>query len=786
MKFKADLHIHSKYSDQPTNWLLKKFGCSECFSEPEEIYKNAKKVGMSFVTITDHNEIRGCLEIINHPDVFISCEITTLFPEDDCKIHILVYNITEHQYYEMMKLRLNVYDLQEYLVQNKIFHSVAHPFVSVNNRLTPEVFEKMVLLFNTFELNGAQYKQQNEVLKTILNSLTPEIINDFSVKHNIKPVEEAWKKTFTAGSDDHTGIRVGTKYIETDSGGNVKTFLENVIVIGNSEVQGFNFSPKDLAHSLYSIAYQSYSERLNIEKYVNKDLSLKIIDKLLVNKKRDEDLISKVILNVRNTAFKAGINDNSKLLSNSLLQIINKNMITEHKDIIKDVTSENIADKWFKVANSNINAVISHTINYLLNITKKGNVFDIFHTIGSVGSLYFLVAPYFIAYSSFEDNRKFSLKLQKKFLESKSKTKVAHFSDTFYDVNGVAKTLQQNLKIAEQVDKDYTIITCTDPEKKHEKVLNEKAFEAIGKSEMPEYSELNFYYPSFLEMLDYCYKENFTHFHIATPGTVGLAALAISKILKKPIYGTYHTAFPQYLTYLTGDPTMEKIAWKYMIWFYNQMNIVFVPSNAMKEELASHGIDSKKLKLYPRGVDTSSFRPIASKDEKIIKLLYVGRVSKEKNLHILARAFKKLSSENKDIVLQIVGDGPYREEMFNYLKGTNAVFTGYKQGDELVRLYSEADLFVFPSTTDTFGNVALEAQACATPVVVTDSGGPMENIIPDKTGVIVKGNCEKALYEGVKKLLCKEKLGAMSKKASEYMKDRSFKDAFLETWKFYD
>ncbi len=785
MKWKADLHLHSKYSDKPTNWLLKKFGCSECFSEPEQIYQIAKKKGMSCVTITDHNDIRGCLEILKYPYTFISCEVTTIIPEDDCKIHILVYNISEHQYYEMMKLRHNIYDLREYLVDNKIFHSLAHPLYAINDKLTPEVFEKMLVMFNTFELNACRGDEQNNILRFILNNLTPELIDELAKKHNITPVAEAWKKTFTAGSDDHTGIKIATKYTQSENVTNVQDFLRNVIELGNFEEKGFNLSPNGLAHNLYSIAYQFYAKRLNVEKYVTKDLSLKIIDRLLADKKRDEDLLSRFILNFRNTAIMASTHG-QELISNSVLNIINRTMITKHSDIIKDVTPENIADKWFTVANSNINSGISHLINYLLSNYKKGNVFDIFHTLGSVGSLYFLIAPYFISYSIFERDKRFGFLLDKKFNGTKYNVKVAHFSDTFYDVNGVARTLQQGLKTSRKVNKDYTIVTCIDSASKPEPVLDEKVFEPVGKSEMPEYSELNFYYPPFLEMLDYIYDNNFTHLHVATPGPVGLAALSISKILRKPIYGTYHTAFPQYLAYLTNDPTMETIAWKYMIWFHNQLDIVFVPSNAMKEELASKGIDENKLKLYPRGVDTKRFRPVAAKDDKVINLLYVGRVSKEKNLHLLAKAFKKISYDHKNVVLQVVGDGPYREEMFKYLKGTNVVFTGYKQGDELVKLYSESDLFVFPSTTDTFGNVVLEAQACATPVIVTDSGGPMENMVPGETGIIIKGNNDEAMYNGIKGLLDKEKLSVMSQKAFEYMKNRSFEDAFLKTWEFYE
>lgn len=782
MKWKADLHVHSKYSDQPTNWLLKKSGCAECFTEPIEIYKAAKKNGMNCITITDHNEIRGCLEILEFPNTFISCEVTTIFPEDECKIHVLTYDITEAQYYEMMKLRHNIYEFRDYLMEKEIFHSVAHPFYSVNNLFTQEHFEKLLIMFNTFELNGCRSKDINNTLKNILNSLTKDKIDELAAKYDLTPTGNYWKKTYTAGSDDHSGIKIASKYTETEKAQNPHEFLHKVINEGKFEEKGFNLTPSGLAHNLYSIAYQFYSNKFNLDKFVTKDTTLKIIDRLLLNKQREEDLISRFIASIRDTKVKHDDNGGQELLSNSIIKIINKTMLTKHKDIINDITAENIADKWFEVANSIINSCLSHLINYMINTAKKGNVFDIFHTLGSVGSLYFLIAPYFVSYYSFEKNKKIATSVKRNFTGMSDEVKVVHFTDTFYDVNGVAKTLQQSLKLARKTGKNYTIATCA---KNPKRVLDEKVFEPVGQYEMPAYSDLNCYYPPFLEMLDFCYKENFTHIHVATPGLVGLAALTISKILKKPIYGTYHTAFPQYMKHLTDDPSMVSIAWKYMVWFYNQLDIVFVPSKAMQQELESKGIDSRKLKLYPRGVDTKRFRPIAQKEKDEINLLYVGRVSKEKNLHLLANAFKRISKETKNVKLQIVGDGPYREEMWNYIKDYNVNFLGYKQGDELIKVYSGADLFVFPSTTDTFGNVVLEAQACATPVIVTDGGGPMENIISGETGIIIKGNCEDAIYQGIKSLLDKEKLGKMSEKAYNYMKNRSFEDAFLKTWEFY-
>jgi len=111
-------------------------------------------------------------------------------------------------------------------------------------------------------------------------------------------------------------------------------------------------------------------------------------------------------------------------------------------------------------------------------------------------------------------------------------------------------------------------------------------------------------------------------------------------------------------------------------------------------------------------------------------------VSKEKSLDLLVHAFRCLVSEGVDVCLAIIGDGPYREEMESALTGYPALFTGYLQGEELQIAYASADLFVFPSATDTFGNVVLEAQSSGLPVIVSDAGGPRELMVAGETGLV--------------------------------------------------
>jgi glycosyltransferase involved in cell wall biosynthesis len=134
-------------------------------------------------------------------------------------------------------------------------------------------------------------------------------------------------------------------------------------------------------------------------------------------------------------------------------------------------------------------------------------------------------------------------------------------------------------------------------------------------------------------------------------------------------------------------------------------------------------------------------------------LLYVGRVSAEKNLSCLTDAFRRLCRRRRDIGLVVVGDGPYRARMERELKGLPAVFTGVQQGEDLSRTYASCDLFLFPSETDTFGVVIIEAQASGLPVMVSARGGPRDCMQEDVTGRVVRPMTPEALCAETEGLL---------------------------------
>src|SRR5437899_9055009 len=146
----CDLDIHSRYSARSEEWLFRRLDFPDSYSDPRELHRQLLERGMDFITITDHDTIEGCLQIVHLPQSFISEQITTYFPQDPCKIHILAWGISEAQHEEIVAVRDNVYELQKYLAATQIAHAVAHPLYSINGQLAASHLERLILLFKHF------------------------------------------------------------------------------------------------------------------------------------------------------------------------------------------------------------------------------------------------------------------------------------------------------------------------------------------------------------------------------------------------------------------------------------------------------------------------------------------------------------------------------------------------------------------------------------------------------------------------------------------------------------
>ena len=205
--------------------------------------------------------------------------------------------------------------------------------------------------------------------------------------------------------------------------------------------------------------------------------------------------------------------------------------------------------------------------------------------------------------------------------------------------------------------------------------------------------------------------------HIATEGPLGFAARSYCTKRKVPFTTAFHTKFPEYLNARARVPV--KWTYKVMRHFHAPSQSVMVATQTVENELAQHGF--RNIKRWSRGVDTELFRP---RDKSFLDLprpiaLYVGRVAVEKNIE----AFLALKQPGSKVV---VGDGPQLHQLSR--KYPDVIFAGVKEGEELAKYFAAADVFVFPSLTDTFGLVLLEALACGVPVAAYPVAGPLDVI----------------------------------------------------------
>jgi len=323
--------------------------------------------------------------------------------------------------------------------------------------------------------------------------------------------------------------------------------------------------------------------------------------------------------------------------------------------------------------------------------------------------------------------------------------RVGLFVDAPDHLSGVAVTLADWAAQARRSGFDFTIHTCGHQKQETDVV----SFSPMGSVKLDAYADLTLHIPRVDDILHYIQSMPFDVIHVSTPGPMGMLGVLAARQRGLPLCGTYHTDFPRYAGVLTGNSEMEEIGWKLMRWFYGQCDRIAAPTESTRRELMAHGFDADRLNVVGRGVDTTSFSPgFRSKAWRDqwgsrfpVKLLYVGRMSREKNLETLANAFRKLLPTRPDICLIMVGDGPYRAELQQCMNGLPVFFTGTLKGNDLATAYASCDLFVFPSKTDTFGRVVLEAQASGLPVVVSDEGGPKDAMVHNQTGIVVPDLC---------------------------------------------
>ncbi|ANT65720.1 glycosyltransferase family 4 protein [Prosthecochloris sp. CIB 2401] len=239
--------------------------------------------------------------------------------------------------------------------------------------------------------------------------------------------------------------------------------------------------------------------------------------------------------------------------------------------------------------------------------------------------------------------------------------------------------------------------------------------------------------------------------HIATPDIIGYNFLRYANKRRLPVGSVYHTDFPSYLSYYRIG-FLEPVAWRYLRSFYNRCDILFVPSPEMKAKLAGQGI--QRMGMWTRGIDRELFSPARRSDTlreawgvgQRVVIAYAGRFVWYKDIQVVMDVYRKFSEGRHadDVLFVMIGSGPEEDELRRQMP--DAVFPGYLSGEALPEAYASSDIFLFPSTTEAFGNVVLEAASAGLPAVVSDEGGCKGIIGQSGSGFVVPARDADAFY----------------------------------------
>ena len=312
------------------------------------------------------------------------------------------------------------------------------------------------------------------------------------------------------------------------------------------------------------------------------------------------------------------------------------------------------------------------------------------------------------------------------------------------EVNGVAMTLAKLVQGLSHRNHDVQLIRPR--QTKTDSPMSDSSLEEVLMRGMPipRYPELKLGLPSKKTLVKTWTLRRPDVVHIATEGPLGWSALQAAKVLKLPVTSDFRTNFQSYSKHY-GVGWLRKPIVAYLRKFHNATACTMVPTNELKRTLSENGFVN--LKVVSRGVDTKLFnigrrstqlRHSWGADEHTKVLISVGRMAPEKNLEQVLRTYESLRLTDTQLKLVMVGDGPLREQFQQ--RHPNIIFPGMLSQTELAAYYASSDLFVFPSQTETFGNVTLEALASGIPVLAFDCAAARDWVQHGINGWLVPEN----------------------------------------------
>jgi glycosyltransferase involved in cell wall biosynthesis/predicted metal-dependent phosphoesterase TrpH len=698
------MHCHSTASQLSRLGVQRSLGLPECATPPEEVYELAKRRGMDFVTITDHDTIDGCLELADRPDCFVSEELTARFAGEPQAVHVLCYGITpgDHEW-----LQAHAGDLEAcaaYLDENEIACALAHPFYNVDAPLLPRHRRVLAELFGVWEVrNGSRAAELN----------MPAAI-----------YTETHGGTGIGGSDDHAGVDIGRTFTEAPAAATPEEFLGH-LRHGDAAAGGEQGSAAKWAHTAMALATRALTltgsgapfEPIGSIKRtgtVDPSVVLKIAQRVLAEGAEREGKV----------AVDIGPDDARALLEAWLRSI---ELDLRGRDLLAHMQAEDFshADLYRRARRTHERRLRGAVIEGS-EAAARG---DLGSAVGGLFEALLPAVPYAPA-TAFLGAEKAKLAAR-----PGARPRIALIADGIGSTHGVTATIE---KIRELGVPGFEVeVIGTD-------AGVDRRLPAAAELEVPFYAGMRLGVPGLPDLVETLAEGRYDAVHVTAPGPAGVAATLLNRIAGTPLIASYHTELGAYAGLRSGDGGIESLAQMALGAFYGAPSLVLSPSPAADRSLLALGVDPAQLGRWERGVDVSRFDPGKAARADYpgeVKVLYAGRLTREKGVDLLAESFLRAHDADPRLHLLLAGGGPEEAELRARL-GERATFLGWLEGEDLARAYASADVFLFCSTTDTYGQVVLEAGASGLPVVAVAEGGPASLVENRHTGMLCRPDAD--------------------------------------------
>jgi glycosyltransferase involved in cell wall biosynthesis/predicted metal-dependent phosphoesterase TrpH len=686
---RSDMHVHSTASQLSKLGIQRSLNLPECATPPEEVYQLAKRRGMQFVTITDHDTIAGAQAIEHLPDTFIAEELTVWFKGEPQAVHVLCYGINPDDHEWLQAHNGDVEACATYLHEHELTAALAHPFYAVAAPLTPRHRRRLAQLFPIWETrNGSRAKELN----------LPAFV-----------YIETHGGTAIGGSDDHAGIDIGRTFTETPWAADPAAFLAHVRS-GNVAAHGEQGTAAKWTHAAMALAIRSFG-RYDGSQPASPGAVLKIVERVM----REGELRGGQV------GADLGPNDARALLRSWLGAI---ELEIDEATLIRLLQEGELSHPDLHRRARRIHErKLSTAVRELVAAVEAPGGPDIGGCATKLFDACLPAIPYAAA-TAFLGREK--LKLTR---SEGDRLRVALVADGLGGMHGVTHTIQQ---IRDRGVPGYEVdVIGTDADV-------DRRLSSVAELEIPFYPGLSIGVPSLPAIVEALAEGRYDLVHLCSPGPASLGAWLLARVLELPVVGSYHTEFAAYAGVRSGMPQLELIAGAALSAFYGACDIVLSPSPASDQRLAQLGIPRGRIGRWDRGVDLQRFDSRWRTQGNFpgeVNVLYAGRLTREKGLDLLAEAFLTARGQDPRLHLVLAGGGPEEDALRERL-GASATFLGWLHGQDLARAYASADAFLFASQTDTFGQVILEAQASGLPVVAVDEGGPASLILSGETGLL--------------------------------------------------